>query len=95
MGPRQFAVGYPLLSSAMSQGVQRLTTGGGTALYDAVRTGCQKLLHRPEQDTVARELVVLSNGQNNAGKLSLELPLILPKKPKSPSMPSARTTQRR
>jgi len=56
----------------MSQGVQRLTTGGGTALYDAVRTGCQKLLHRPEQDTVARVLVVLSDGQNNAGKLSLD-----------------------
>jgi len=56
----------------MSQGVQRLTTGGGTALYDAVRTGCQKLLHRPEQDTVARALVVLSDGQNNAGKLSLD-----------------------
>ena len=56
----------------LSQGVQRLTMGGGTALYDAVRTGCQKLLHRPEQDAVARVLVVISDGQNNAGRLSLD-----------------------
>jgi Ca-activated chloride channel family protein len=56
----------------LSQGVGRLTIGGGTALYDAVRTACQKLLHRPEQDMVARVLVVLSDGQNNAGEVSLE-----------------------
>ena len=56
----------------LSQGVERLTLGGGTALYDAVRTACQKLLHRPEQDMVARVLVVLSDGQNNAGEISLE-----------------------
>src|SRR6266478_3967093 len=42
----------------LSQGVERLTIGGGTALYDAIRTSCQKLLHRPEQATVARVLVV-------------------------------------
>ena len=56
----------------LSQGVERLTLGGGTALYDAVRTACQKLLHRPEQDMVARVLVVLSDGQNNAGEIRLE-----------------------
>jgi Ca-activated chloride channel homolog len=62
-------VGDPEL---LSQGVQRLTIGGGTALYDAVQTACQKLLHRPEQDMVARVLVVLSDGQNNAGEGTLE-----------------------
>jgi Ca-activated chloride channel family protein len=56
----------------LSQGVARLTIGGGTALYDAVRTSCQKLVHRPEQDVVARVLVVLSDGQNNAGVVSLD-----------------------
>jgi hypothetical protein len=56
----------------LSQGVERLTIGGETALYDAVRTGCQKLLHRPEQDVVARVLVVLSDGQNDAGEVSLD-----------------------
>ena len=56
----------------LSQGVERLTTGGGTALYDAVRAACQKLRHRPEPDMVARVLVVLSDGQNNAGEVTLE-----------------------
>jgi Ca-activated chloride channel family protein len=56
----------------LSQGVERLTIGGGTALYDAVRAACQKLLHRPDQDVVARVLVVLSDGQSNAGDVSLE-----------------------
>lgn len=56
----------------LSQGVQRLKVGGGTALYDAVRTACQKMAHREEHDRVARVLVVLSDGQNNAGDVTLE-----------------------
>jgi Ca-activated chloride channel family protein len=55
----------------LSQGVKQLSVGGGTALYDAVRAACQKL-RRPEQSMVARVLVVLSDGQNNAGEVSLE-----------------------
>ena len=62
-------VGDPEL---LSEGIKQLKIGGGTALYDAVRTGCQKLVHRPEQATVARVLVVLSDGQNTAGKLRLD-----------------------
>ena len=56
----------------LSQGVDRLTPGGGTALYDAVRTACQKLLRHPEENMVARVLVVVSDGQNNAGDVTLE-----------------------
>jgi VWFA-related protein len=56
----------------LSQGVERLTIGGGTALYDAVRAACQKLVRHPEQDMVARVLVVLSDGQNDAGDVTLE-----------------------
>lgn len=56
----------------LSKGVARLTIGGGTALYDAVRTSCQRLVRRPEEDVVARVLVVLSDGQNNGGFASLE-----------------------
>ena len=56
---------------ALSQGVQRLSVGGGTALYDAVAAGCEKLLAQPEQNMVARVLVILSDGQNNAGKTDL------------------------
>jgi Ca-activated chloride channel family protein len=62
-------VGDPNL---LSQGVQRLKVGGGTALYDAVRTACQKMVHREEHDRVARVLVVLSDGQSNAGEVTLE-----------------------
>jgi VWFA-related protein len=57
---------------ALSKGVQRLAIGGGTALYDAVAAGCQKLLATPEQNMVARVLVILSDGQNNAGKTDLD-----------------------
>ena len=56
----------------LSQGVQRLKVDGGTAMYDGVRTGCRKLLRHPEHDMVARVLVVLSDGQNNAGTLNLD-----------------------
>jgi Ca-activated chloride channel homolog len=56
----------------LSQGVERLTIGGGTALYEAVRAACQKLRHPAEQDMVARVLVVLSDGHNNAGELTLK-----------------------
>jgi len=56
---------------ALSQGVQRLSIGGGTALYDAIAAGCEKLLATPEQNMIARVLVVLSDGQNNAGKTDL------------------------
>jgi Ca-activated chloride channel homolog len=61
-------VGDPEL---LSQGVNRLKPGGGTALYEAVRAACQKLRNRPERDMVARVLVVLSDGQNNAGEVTL------------------------
>jgi VWFA-related protein len=56
----------------LSQGVERLTIGGGTALYDAIRAACQKLQHRLEQDMVARVMVILSDGHNNAGEVTLE-----------------------
>lgn len=56
----------------LAQGVQRLRIGGGTALYEAVATGCRKLLARREGEMVARVLVILSDGQNNSGTLGLE-----------------------
>ena len=56
----------------LAQGVDRLKIGGETALYDAVRASCQKLLRHPEEDVVARVLVILSDGQSNAGTLYLE-----------------------
>ena len=52
--------------------MDQLKPGGGTALYDAIFAACQKLRNRPEQDMVARVLVVLSDGQNNAGEVTLK-----------------------
>ena len=56
----------------LSEAVKRLTIGGGTALYDAISAGCEKLRQQPGEIPAARVLVVLSDGQNNAGKLTLE-----------------------
>ena len=56
----------------LSQGVGQLAIGGGTALYDAVAAGCEKLAAGPEPGMFARVLVVLSDGENNSGKLSLD-----------------------
>ncbi|HET7441770.1 MAG TPA: VWA domain-containing protein [Terriglobales bacterium] len=56
----------------LTKGVGALKADGGTALYDAVRTACRKLQRRPEHDMVARVLVILSDGQNNAGEASLQ-----------------------
>jgi VWFA-related protein len=54
----------------LSQGVQRLKLGGGTALYNAVYESCEKLIRHPEQDIVARVIVILSDGQNNSGTVT-------------------------
>lgn len=56
----------------LSRGVERLRIRGATALYDAVVAACHKLAAHPEPDMVARVLVVLSDGQSNAGRASLE-----------------------
>jgi VWFA-related protein len=56
----------------LAQGVERLKADGGTALYEAVRVACRKLQRHPEQDMVARVLVILSDGQNNAGVAALK-----------------------
>ncbi len=55
----------------LAKGVERLTIGGGTALYDAVLAASQKPRDRPEKDMVARVLIVLSDGLNNASVASL------------------------
>jgi Ca-activated chloride channel homolog len=56
----------------LAHGVEQLTIGGGTALYDAVGSSCQKLLRHPEQHVVARVLVIWSDGESNAGALHLK-----------------------
>jgi len=62
-------VGDPEL---LFHGVERLSVGGGTAMYDAILTACQRMVHHHEDNVVARVLVVLSDGQNNGGVVSLQ-----------------------
>ena len=58
--------------SALAQGVETLTNGGGTALFDAVSLACWKLAAYPEQERVAKVLVVLSDGEDNSSHRSLK-----------------------
>jgi VWFA-related protein len=57
--------------AALANGVKQLTNGGGTALFDAVSLACWKLAAYPERERVAKVLVVLSDGEENAGHTSL------------------------
>ncbi len=59
-------------SAALERGITQLTNSGGTALFDAVSYACWKLAAYPEQERVARVLVVLSDGEDNSSHTSLK-----------------------
>jgi len=52
--------------------VNQLAPGGGTALWDAVAFGAEKLASRPEALPVARVLVVISDGEDNTSSITLK-----------------------
>jgi len=59
---QDFTDKVPLLSA----GVQRLSNGGGTALYDAIYTACKdKLLREHSEHPIRKALVILSDGEDN------------------------------
>jgi VWFA-related protein len=58
--------------SELGEGIEKLTTGGGTALFDAVSFACWKLAAYPESERVARVLVILSDGEDNSSHGSLK-----------------------
>ncbi len=55
----------------LAGGVNQLTGGGGTALFDAVSYACWKLAAYPERERVAKVLVVVTDGEDNASHASL------------------------
>jgi len=57
---------------ALGNGIDKLTNGGGTALFDAVTFACRKLAEYPEDERVARVLVILSDGEDNSSHSSLK-----------------------
>jgi VWFA-related protein len=59
---QDFTDKVPLLAA----GVQRLSNGGGTALYDAIYKACQeKLLRDPSDHPIRKAIVILSDGEDN------------------------------
>ena len=55
----------------LSNGVQLLKPGGGTALYDALYLACRdKLLKRADQTAVRRAVILLSDGEDNQSRVT-------------------------
>ena len=58
---------------ALSQGIHRMHSGGGTALYDAIYKACkEKLLNRASDRPTRRALILLSDGEDNQSDFSRE-----------------------
>jgi len=55
----------------LAKGIEGLKNDGGTALFDAVSYACGKLAAYPEQERVAKVLVVLSDGEDNSSHTTL------------------------
>ena len=58
--------------AALGNGIDKLANGGGTALFDAVTFACRKLAEYPEDERVARVVVILSDGEDNSSHSSLK-----------------------
>lgn len=56
----------------MSHAINQLAPSGGTALWDAVAFAADKLAARPEDQPVARILVVISDGKDNSSGVTLK-----------------------
>jgi len=56
----------------ISHEINQLAPGGGTALWDAVEFGADKLRDRAEGRPVARVLIVISDGEDNASSATLK-----------------------
>jgi VWFA-related protein len=64
---QDFTDQVPLLAA----GVQRLSNGGGTALYDAIYKACkEKLLREHSDHPIRKAVVVLSDGEDNQSEHS-------------------------
>ena len=55
----------------LARGIDQLTNGGGTALFDAISYSCWKLADYPERERTAKVLVVVSDGEENSSHTSL------------------------
>ena len=68
----RFAQDYSDDAELLAQGVMELHNGGGTAMFDAIRTASLKLTASPADEwPAARILIVLSDGEDNASHSTL------------------------
>ena len=58
--------------SELAEGIRKLANGGGTALFDAASLACWKLADHPDDDRVARVIVILSDGEDNSSSTTLK-----------------------
>jgi len=65
---QDFTSDKALTARALSQ----LAPGGGTGLWDAVAFGAEKMQRHRESQSVARILVVISDGEDNSSRISLQ-----------------------
>jgi len=56
----------------LAKGIDQLAIAGGTSLFDAVSTACWKLADYPDDDRVARVIVLLSDGEDNSSRTTLK-----------------------
>jgi Ca-activated chloride channel homolog len=57
---------------ALGTGIEKLSNGGGTSLFDAATYACWKLGEYPDDERVARVLVILSDGEDNSSHGTLK-----------------------
>jgi VWFA-related protein len=58
--------------ASLTQGIEKLASGGGTALFDAIYFASWKLAAYPEEDRVAKVLLILTDGEDNSSHRSLK-----------------------
>ena len=63
---------FTAVPAELGAGVEHLSNGGGTALFDAVSSACWKLGAYPDNERVAKVLVILSDGEDNSSHRSLK-----------------------
>lgn len=63
---------FTAAQTELAKGIEQLKNAGGTALFDAVSLACWKLAAYPEQERVAKVLVILSDGEDNSSHRSLK-----------------------
>jgi VWFA-related protein len=64
----------------LGKGIEKLSEGGGTSLFDAVSFSCSKLAAYPDDERVARALVILSDGEDNSSHTTLKQNILMAEK---------------